>query len=71
MHLIITEGPGRGQRLVLGSETVRLGRDRAVIWSSMTLVPPGNMPKSALPMIHCGCFETMAVATAHWSTEKS
>ena len=27
MHLIITEGPGRGQRLVLGSETVRLGRD--------------------------------------------
>ena len=27
MHLIITHGPGRGTRLVLGSETVRLGRD--------------------------------------------
>ena len=27
MHLIITQGPGRGQRLVLGAETVRLGRD--------------------------------------------
>ncbi|OUU23810.1 MAG: hypothetical protein CBC13_04665, partial [Planctomycetia bacterium TMED53] len=27
MHLIITQGPGRGQRLVLGADTVRLGRD--------------------------------------------
>ncbi|MGE4632958.1 MAG: FHA domain-containing protein, partial [Planctomycetota bacterium] len=27
MHLIIVEGPGRGQRLVLGKETVRIGRD--------------------------------------------
>jgi len=27
LHLIITHGPGRGTRLVLGSETVRLGRD--------------------------------------------
>lgn len=27
MHLIITQGPGRGQRLVLGTDSVRLGRD--------------------------------------------
>ena len=27
MHLIIVEGPGRGQRLVLGKEPVRIGRD--------------------------------------------
>ena len=27
MHLIIVEGPGRGQRLVLGNEPVRIGRD--------------------------------------------
>ena len=27
MHLIIVQGPGRGQRIVLGSEPVHIGRD--------------------------------------------
>ena len=27
MHLIIVQGPGRGQRIVLGSDPITIGRD--------------------------------------------